>query len=65
MYRLDKTHFAIKTFEEASNTKGYWLPKTPNERIYAAWYLICAAYRIDVNSQVPMEKNIFSMRKNG
>jgi uncharacterized protein (UPF0262 family) len=65
MYRLDKTQFEIKTFEEASNAKEYWLAKTPNERIYAAWYLICAAYRIDSNSQVPMKKNIFSMRKNG
>ena len=65
MYRLDKTHFAIKTFEEASNTKGYWLSKTPNERVYAAWALICAAYHIDINNPPALDKNAFSMRKNG
>ena len=65
MYRLDKTIFKIKTFEEASNTKEYWLSKSPSERLYAAWALICAAYQIDINNPPALDKNTFSVRKNG
>ena len=47
MFRLDKTSFKIQTFEEADNTKNYWLDKTPAERWAAAWYLTASAFNID------------------
>ena len=47
MFRLDKTSFKIQTFEEADNTKNYWLNKTPVERWAAAWYLTASAFNID------------------
>ena len=47
MFRLDKTSFKIQTFEEADNTKNYWLNKTPAERWAAAWYLAASSFNID------------------
>ena len=63
MYKLDRTAFAIQTFEEASNQVGYWLTKTPTERLNAAWYLICAAWNLDMKEPIKMDRSQFSMRK--
>ncbi len=65
MYRLDKTAFKIQSFAEADNTRAYWLNKTPEERWKAAWFLTCAAYGIDYNNPPRLDRNHFSMRKNG
>ena len=61
--RLDRTAFGIATFEEASNTRAYWLSKTPAERLAAAWQLTCRAYGLDPNVQHRLDRTVFSMRK--
>lgn len=65
MYRLDRTAFKIQTFEEAANTRAYWMNQTPEARFRAAWYLICSAYGIDINNPPRLDRTHFSMRKNG
>jgi hypothetical protein len=65
MFRLDRSAFKIQTHEQASNTTEYWLSKSPQERFDAAWYLICAAYNIDVKNPPRLDRKVFSMRKNG
>ena len=65
MYRLDRNAFKIQTFQEADNTSGYWLKKTPEERWKAAWFLTCAAYGIDYKNAPLLDRQHFSMRKNG
>ena len=65
MYRLDKNAFKVQTFQEADNTRLYWMKQTPSERMKAAWYLICSAYGIDYNNPPRLDRNQFSMRKNG
>jgi hypothetical protein len=65
MPKLDRTQFKIQTFEEADNTREYWLSKTPNERFAAAWYLICCAWNIDMNNPPKLDRTVFSTRKHG
>ena len=60
--KFDRTAFAIKTFEEASNNKAYWLNKTVRERLCASWYLTCQIYGIEYSENVRMDKTVFSMR---
>lgn len=64
MYRLDRTAFQIQTYQQADNTRYYWLQKTPAERFRAAWYLICSAYGIDPANPPRLDRQLFSMRKN-
>jgi hypothetical protein len=64
MFKLDRTTFKTQTFDEATNTRLYWLTKTPNERFEAAWYLTCIAYNIDVSNPPKLDRTKFSMRKN-
>lgn len=63
MYRLDRTAFSIQTFDSAAKNRTYWLSKTPAERLTAAWYLICAAWNLDITKPQRMDRSIFSMRK--
>ena len=65
MYRLDRTAFKINTFDEADNNRAYWMTKTPDERLAAAWYLIACACNLDYNNPPRLDRNVFSMRKNG
>jgi len=65
MFRLDRSAFKIQTHEQASKTSEYWLSKSPQERFDAAWFLICAAYDIDVKNPPRLDRSAFSMRKNG
>jgi hypothetical protein len=62
-YRLDRSAFSIQTFAEATHTRVYWLNKTPQERISAAWYLICVAYNLDYKVETKLDRNYFQMRK--
>jgi hypothetical protein len=63
MYRLDRTAFSAQTFDSAANQRAYWLSKTPAERLAAAWYLVCAAWNLDMTVPQRMDRSIFSMRK--
>lgn len=65
MYRLDRNSFKIQSFREADNTKEYWLKKTPAQRWAAGWYLSASAFNIDYKTPPPLDKTLFSMRKNG
>lgn len=62
-FKLDRTAFSIKTFNEADNTTQFWRNKTSNERFEAAWYLICQAYNLDPSKQHKLDRTIFSFRK--
>lgn len=65
MYRLDRNAFKVQTFQEADNTREYWLSRPAEERFRAAWFLICAAYGIDYNNPPRLDRTCFKMRKNG
>lgn len=62
-YRLDRTAFAIQSFEEAAHRRNYWLAHTPQERLAAAWYLICSAYNLDRTKLHRLDRTAFAMRK--
>lgn len=63
MFRLDKKAFKAQSFQEADNTTKYWLSKTVDERLEAAFYLQSVAYGFDPKNPPRMQKHIFSMRK--
>jgi len=65
MYRLDRKSFSIHNFESAANHRAFWLSKTPAERLSAAWYLICAAWNLDVNAPNRLDRSCFSIRQRG
>jgi hypothetical protein len=65
MYRLDRHAFKMQTFQEADHTKSYWLKQSPEERLKAAWYLICSAYGLDYNNPPRLDRTVFKARKNG
>lgn len=65
MYRLDRNAFKIQSFAEADNTTAYWRKQKPEERLKAAWYLICSAYGLDPTNPPRLDRTHFSMRKNG
>ncbi|MEY3248196.1 MAG: hypothetical protein RL742_239 [Bacteroidota bacterium] len=62
-FRLDRTAFTIQTHQEAANRRAYWMEKTPLERLAAAWYLICAAYNLDIQNPPRMDRSVFVIRK--
>lgn len=64
-YRLDRTAFSAQTFEAAANQTAFWISKTPAERLSAAWYLICAAWNLDIQLEHRLDRTQFSMRKRG
>ena len=62
-YRLDK-HFSKKhTFQEASNSYGYWKNKSITERLHAANFLILTTWGFDPNQPPKLDRSIFSMKK--
>jgi uncharacterized protein (UPF0262 family) len=63
MYRLDRNTFCIQSVESAANQRHYWLSKTPLERLNAAWYLICAAWNLDIHAENRLDRTHFSIRK--
>jgi len=62
-YQLDRTAFAIQSFEAAAHQRVYWLARTPYERLSAAWYLICSAYNLPREQPQRLDRSCFSMRK--
>ncbi|MCB0537933.1 MAG: hypothetical protein KDE33_10465 [Bacteroidetes bacterium] len=65
MYKLDRNHFKMQSFEESSNQTEYWKNKTVEERFKAAWYLICSAYNLPYTTDIKLDRTAFKMRKNG
>lgn len=65
-YRLDKNHFKKQTLWEADHREGYWLKKSVEDRLSAAWYLTCQVYNISYENPPPLDKTCFSkkLRKN-
>lgn len=63
MYRLDRTAFKIQSYDSAAKQRAYWLSKTPAERLAAAWYLTCAAWNLDIETPLRLDRSSFSMRK--
>ena len=63
MERLDRTAFKIQTYQEASNNYEYWIRKSENERLSAAFYLNSVAYNFPINNPPRMDKNLFTIRK--
>jgi len=61
-YRLDKTRFKRQTVKEADHQLQYWLGKTVEERLRAAWYLTCRAYGYDPEDPPTMDKQRFESR---
>jgi hypothetical protein len=62
-YRLDRTAFRAQTFEEANDHYGNWVNKSTGERLDAAFYLICMAFKIKPSTR--LDRNTFSKRKHG
>jgi hypothetical protein len=62
-FRLDRTAFNIKSHQEAANQRAYWMQKTPGERLAAAWYLICAAYNLDIQNPPQIDRSAFVIKK--
>ena len=64
MYRLDRKSFSIQSFgESAKNSTSYWKSKKTEERLQAAWYLICAAFDLTYDFNIRMDRSVFSCRK--
>jgi hypothetical protein len=62
-YRMDKNYFKKQTLQEADHNENYWKDKSVEERLSAAWYLICHAYNISYTDPPRMDKNYFKIRK--
>jgi hypothetical protein len=62
MYRLDRNAFAINNVDSAAHQRAYWLSRPPEERLAAAWYLICCAWNLDMQEEHPLDRTFFSMR---
>ncbi len=61
--RLDRTKFKIQSFQEADDQLSYWLSKSVEERLEAAYYLISVAWGFDFNNPPRLDRTKFSMRK--
>lgn len=65
MFKLDRTAFAIKTFEDAGRNQEYWRAQPASERFRAATWLSFRAFGFDPENPPRMDKTKFHMRKNG
>ena len=62
-YQLDRMKFKMQSFQEADMQHDYWMTKSVEERMRAAYYLISVAFDFDINNPPRLDKNIFSTRK--
>ena len=62
-YKQDRTAFVHQTKEQATSQQEYWLAKTVNERMQAAFYFNSVAYNFDINNPPRMDKTFFTIRK--
>ncbi len=63
MFRLNKSAFRKQTFQEADHTKDFWLSKSVDERLQAAFYLQSITYGFNPADPPRMNKTVFSKRK--
>ncbi len=64
-YKLDRNQFKVNTFAEASNSYEYWKNQSINERLKAATYLTLKAWGFNPDNPPALDRQVFSMRKNG
>ena len=60
---MDKTAFKMQTFEEADTHYGSWENKSTAERLDAAFYLICMAFKVKPSTKI--DRTVYSKRKHG
>jgi|GEM_PF-6163804 len=63
--KLDKTIFTKQTHKEASNNRQYWLSKTVEERLVAAYRLTLRAYGLDPDVEHKLNKTYFIKGRRG
>ena len=65
MFKLDRTVFEKGKADSMSNNVDYWQNKSPQERLSAAWYLVCCGFRIpnSTSSTLSLDRTIFSCEK--
>ena len=62
-YRMDKTAFRIRTFEEADNAARDYSVFPVMERLRIAWHLTSIAYQFDIDNPPRMDKSYFRIKK--
>lgn len=62
-YKMDKTFAKAQTFAEADDNKSYWNKKTYEERLNAAYFLICSAYNLSHSNLHSLDKKVCVCRK--
>ncbi|MEM1215986.1 MAG: hypothetical protein AAGJ82_09895 [Bacteroidota bacterium] len=62
IYRLDRSAFAIRPIDDTVTNTQYWLTKTVEERIAAAYYLSLRAYGYDPAQPPRLDLTVFSTR---
>jgi len=63
MDKLDKTIFVKQSHKEANDNKKFWLAKSVNERLVAAYRLSLRAYNLDPDIEHKMDKTFFTIKK--
>ncbi|MEO8759917.1 MAG: hypothetical protein ABI388_02550 [Bacteroidia bacterium] len=65
MFKLDRTSFSKGKAESMSNNVDYWQNKLPQERLAAAWYLVCCGFRIphSTSTTLRLDRGVFSCEK--
>ena len=62
-YRLDKTAFKIRSFEEADNYMRNYKKYNWHDRLVISLYLTSIAYKFDINNPPRLDKSVFKMIK--
>ena len=62
-YRMDKTAFKVKTFEEADDVMRDYSSYSMQERLRIYWYLTSIAYKFDLDNPPRMDKTVFRIKK--
>ena len=62
-YRMDKTAFKVKTFEEADDVMRDYSSYSMQERLRIYWYLTSIAYMFDLDYPPRMDKTVFRTKK--
>jgi hypothetical protein len=62
-FKLDRNSFSMHSLEEKTPARAYWVLKTNEERLAAAFYLNSVAYNFDINNPPRLDRTVFSARK--